>query len=135
MLWQRAFSCAFLFHAAVLCLCVFTVRVPPGMYRAEVFFLGPVLRFEEVSAGKMAWRAPVDTSEVGLVSDLGLRPRAWHQGVGLDKPDLFKNTPVLEDDRILRFSGERVELDQPVGLAIEDESPALAPLKLHLDRP
>jgi len=136
--WYRAASIAFCVHLAVLLLFTFTFRGTPDTYKVDLVFWGPILRLQEVSAapGHVS-PGPEDVKHVNVPAGPRTGLLLWSRGIAIDKPDLFKNGLSALNDRLFRFVGERVELDEPQDPSLhpENDTPQLPPVKMRLERP
>ncbi len=113
MLPLYRYACvAFVIHLAALLAMTFTIKGTPELYRVSFVFLGAVLRPQEVSPVRDQPAPAVELGSSVMFLPPGVSTRLWQQGIQVDKPDQAGGVLPRPDDKIPRFSGERVDPDQ-----------------------
>ncbi len=138
MAWYRAVTIAVLLHAAVLVLFTFTFRGNAAMYKIDLVFWGSILRSQEVSSQNRSFLpGPADVKDVDVAPGPLTRLLLWSRGISIDKPDLYKDTVFAVDEGVLRFVGERVDIDEQEAEAshAQNDIPSPAPVKMRWEQP
>jgi len=138
MPWYRAALIAFLIHLVIFGSFVFTFKGTREMYKTDFVFWGSILRPQEVAAeNRRLSPGAVDVKDVAVAPDPRLGFLLWARGISIDKPDFFRNALLPADQDLLRFVGERVELEDPDDGMSHPENdvpyPA-APIKMRLEQ-
>jgi hypothetical protein len=132
--WSRSLGLALVLHLLIFVLFRFTWQGSPKDFTVDFTALGAILRSYDVTPFLESSTPDAQTNEISLASDAERRQEMWFQGIQFDKPETRHETGPLGDEKLIRFSGARVNLDEDNN-ADHDDIPAASLMDLRLEHP